>query len=130
MMTRWSIPEPTPARVVAPEYNKAYRRAMGYDLPARPAHLCILGPDYAARSRMSKALAEESPEEHDEKLEKLAEEQAEREVAREAKREEGRKATRERVAAEKAMREEVSKANKKTGKPFKHTKFANLHTMF
>ena len=130
MLTRWSIPEPTPARVTAPEYDKAYRRAMGYDLPARPAHLCILGPDYATRSRMSKALAEESPEEHDAMLAKKAADLAEREAIREAKREEGRKATRERVAAERAMREAVSKANKKTGKPFKHVKFANLPSMF
>lgn len=130
MLTRWSLPEPTPARVIAPEYDKAYRRAMGYDLPARPAHLCILGPDYSCRCKLSKEALEALPDDDPEILAAKEKTLADAKAAREAKAEARRQATRERQAKEKAEREAKARANKKKGYHGKHVKFADIHYQF
>lgn len=81
MITSWSIPEPIPAEIIPPEYDRWYRILHGYELPARPAHLCITAPEYSVSSTL---LGSDTVEHTVEELDAMEAKQAEKEAAREA----------------------------------------------
>lgn len=118
MLTRWSIPEPVPAQVIAPEYNKAHRIKNGDQLPARPGSLCILGPDYSCVNNMLHehwmygSLDEDIL---DARLLEAERKKQEREVIAEAKRQKRRDDTIERSKISKLLQEERAKQNKIKG---------------
>ena len=122
MLTRWSIPEPVPSQIIAPEYNKEHRILNGDQLPARPGYLCILGPDYSCVNNMLHEHWMYGGDDDllDAKLLEIEEKKAAREVIAEAKRQKRRDDTIERRKVEKLIKEERAKQNKLkgfTGKP-------------
>lgn len=101
---------------IAPVYDKQYRIDHGYELPARPGHMCITGPDYSAGSLLDKepkhelTLAEEL-----ELLDLKKKKEEEKAAVHEAAKARRRARWAEKRAIEIAAKAELSKLNKARG---------------